>query len=157
MTTKEQIYRLLERIDDKDLVVASLGTISRSLYNIRKEMRSDTNDFYCQGAMGSVLGIGLGLALNTKKKVWVLIGDGSFLMKMGTMATILKCRPKNLRIIIFNNKELESTGGQKTSFDYIKEHIPFEILEVQSDYKKSPRPKGLCWQITDKFREKVLS
>lgn len=70
--------------------------------------------------MGCVLGVGLGVALGTKKKVYIVVGDGSFLMKMGSMSTILRYRPKNLRLAILDNTCYNSCGGQKTNFDQVR-------------------------------------
>lgn len=68
--------------------------------------------------MGCAMGVGLGIALNTKREVIVVIGDGSFLMKAGSTATINKYAPKNLKIVILDNGQYSSTGGQTTSFKY---------------------------------------
>lgn len=82
-----------------------------------------------RGAMGCALGIGLGYALNSRKRVIVLVGDGSFMMKYGSMVTAMKYHPKNLKVYIFNNRSYQSTGGQDTTFEalrnieYLKKHF----------------------------------
>lgn len=76
------------------------------------------------------MGVGLGIALNTKKQVYVLIGDGAFVMKMGFMATFRKYAPKNLHIIVLNNGKHASCGGQETAFNFIKHKVPFQIIEI---------------------------
>ena len=93
------------------IIVGSLGTISRDLAEI-----SHKHKFLIKGAMGCATGIGLGIALNTKKKVYVFIGDGALLMKMGSLATISKYAPSNLKIIILDNGCHDSCGGQPTNF-----------------------------------------
>ena len=105
------ISQLLRKNKDA-IIVGSLGTISRDLL----EIKSKNWIVPVKGAMGCVMGIGLGMALSQEKKVIVLIGDGSFLMKMGSISTILKHHPKNLKIIILNNNKYESCGGQKTNY-----------------------------------------
>ena len=94
MTQKEYLSSLLKR-NKEAIIVGSLGTISYDLKEI-----SHKHKIIIKGAMGCVMGVGLGIALNTDKKVIVLIGDGSFLMKMGSMATILRYKLKNLKVII---------------------------------------------------------
>ena len=98
------------------MVIGSLGTISKDLESIpfNGEKR------YVKGAMGCVLGIGLGYALGSEKRVLVLIGDGSLLMKMGSLASILRYRLKNLRVAIINNRSYASCGGQQTNFKYVE-------------------------------------
>jgi thiamine pyrophosphate-dependent acetolactate synthase large subunit-like protein len=119
MTQQEFILNLLKRNKDA-IIIGSLGTISKDLEKIPHE-----NKVLIRGAMGCVMGIGLGIALNTKKQVYILIGDGAFLMKMGSLATIARYRPENLHIIILNNNIYASCGGQPTNFKYL---INEEIL-----------------------------
>lgn len=68
--------------------------------------------------MGHAMAVGLGIALSIKKDVIVVIGDGSFLMNAGTVATINRYAPKNFRIIVLDNGKFASTGGQETNFKY---------------------------------------
>lgn len=69
--------------------------------------------------MGCAIAVGLGLAMNSKKDVVVVIGEGSLLMKLGSLSTVAKYRPKNLEIIVINNGLYKSTGGQLNNFRYI--------------------------------------
>ena len=130
MTQKKFLLRFLNK-HKEDIIVGSLGTISKDL----EELNNGKNIlFLIRGAMGCAMGVGLGIALNTKKKVYVFMGDGAFLMKMGSLATIMRYKPKNLHIIILNNNCYASCGGQKTNFKYIKKHIPFcKIVEVENE------------------------
>ena len=114
MTQKVFLSRFLKSHRNA-VIIGSLGTISKDL----SELDNNGNKLILiRGAMGSVMGIGLGYALFSKKKVYVLIGDGAFLMKAGSMATIKKYKPKNLQVIILNNGRHESCGGQPTNFNY---------------------------------------
>lgn len=122
MTTKEFLLKLSNK---DDIILCSLGQISK----IAEELKIK-NRILVRGGMGSVLGIGLGLALNVENKVKVIIGDGAFLMKMGSMATILRYRPKNLQIIILNNNCHQSCGGQPTNFRFLKKYVPFKVVEI---------------------------
>ena len=56
----------------------------------------------------------LGVALNVKRKVVVLDGDGAALMKLGNFATIGAYKPKNLVHVLLDNGSHDSTGGQQT-------------------------------------------
>lgn len=124
VSQKEFLLSLCESNPDA-VIVGSIGTISYDLKEI-----SHPNKILVTGAMGHAMAIGLGYALSTTKEVIVVIGDGSFLMKMGSMSTILKHSPRNLRVIILNNNSYKSCGGQKTNFKYIEEFVPFEVYEV---------------------------
>jgi sulfopyruvate decarboxylase subunit beta len=66
------------------------------------------------GSMGLASSIGLGLSLNIKKKVWVLDGDGSILMNLGTLSTISNYAHENYTLIILDNSSYGSTGDQPT-------------------------------------------
>jgi len=114
MTQKKFLSQLLEK-NKRATIVGSLGTISKDL----EELNNGQNCILpAKGAMGCVMGMGLGIALSVKNKVIVVIGDGAFLMKAGSVATILRYKPKNLEIIILNNNKYASCGGQETNFRF---------------------------------------
>lgn len=123
MKQKEFLSRLLKK-HPKAVVIGSLGTICNDLDTLDKPY------IPVRGAMGCVLGIGLGFALSSRKKVIVVIGDGSLLMKAGSVATILHHKPKNLSIYVIDNGQFASVGGQKTHFDKLPTlPPPFQIVK----------------------------
>ena len=122
---KEFLTNLLQNNPDA-VIVGSLGTISYDLNEIGHQ-----NKILVKGAMGCVVGLGVGYAMGSSKQVIVVIGDGSFLMKMGILSSILKYDLKNLRIIIMDNHKYKSCGEQATNFSAIKHLIPLEIYEVE--------------------------
>ena len=97
MTQKTYLSNLLENNQDA-VIIGSIGTISYDLTDI-----PHPNKILLRGAMGSALSVGLGYAMGSDKQVIVIIGDGSFLMKLGHMATIMKYNLPNLKIIVINN------------------------------------------------------
>ena len=121
MNQKKYLLNLSKK-NKNALIIGSLGTISYDLTELPHK-----DKLMVRGAMGCVMGIGLGYALNSRKKVIVVIGDGAFLMKMGSTATILKHKPKNLEVHVLNNNKFMSCGGQETSFKYIKVPKPFHV------------------------------
>lgn len=123
MTSKEYLLHFYEK--NNGIIVSSLGNISKIISELNY-----SDWFPVKGGMGCAMGVGLGIALNTAKQVNVIIGDGAFLMKMGSIATILKYNLPNLKIIILNNNKHASCGGQETNFKYIKNFIPFEVIEI---------------------------
>ncbi len=158
MKIKQALNELLDRIGD-GLVIASNGQISRELFELRKKRGEPTDDFYCQGAMGCVLGIGLGVALNTKKQVYVLTGDGALLMKLGSLATIAKHNLDNLRIVVLNNNSHASTGGQPTAFQKARDWVSryCEIIDIEGGVRPDlGRPNLSCEQIKTNFMKKCV-
>ena len=66
--------------------------------------------------MGLASSIGLGLAMaRPDLRVFVLDGDGSLLMNLGSLATIGWMRPANLVLIVWDNGAYGTTGGQDTA------------------------------------------
>ena len=64
-------------------------------------------------AMGSAPSMGLGLALaQPNRRVIVCNGDGSMLMNLGSLVSIVNARATNLAVIVFVNGTYEVTGSQ---------------------------------------------
>lgn len=110
MKRSEAIRSLVEYAETDALIVANLGFPSRELYAIADR----PGNFYMLGSMGLASSIGLGCALFTRKKVYVIDGDGSILMNAGALATVAHHGPDNLCLVIVDNAAYGSTGGQPT-------------------------------------------
>ncbi|MGE5242882.1 MAG: thiamine pyrophosphate-dependent enzyme [Betaproteobacteria bacterium] len=92
--------------------VASLGHPAYDLFTAADRPAN----FYTWGSMGLASSIGLGLALaRPAARVFVLDGDGSLLMNLGALATIGWSRPANLAIVVWDNAQYATTGGQDTA------------------------------------------
>lgn len=157
-TREETINLLLDEIGE-DLVISATGKISRELFDLRIKRGEETNDFYMMGSMGHALAIGLGVAMNTKRKVYVLNGDAGCLMKMGTIATHAKINPANLIHIVLDNGCHDSTGGQETSFRAIAEFLPnVRVIQVKKGSRDDlGRPSITPIQIAHNFCKKISS
>ena len=91
------------------LVVSGLGAPT---YDVAAAGEHPLN-FYLWGAMGSAAMIGLGLALaRPKDRIAVITGDGEMLMGLGSLATIGVKQPRNLSIVVLDNRHYGETGMQ---------------------------------------------
>ncbi len=126
-------YNILKEIDklvNNDIaIIATTGKTGRELFTINDRK----NFFYQVGSMGCASAIGLGIALNSKKKIIVIDGDGSLLMKMGNMSTIGANKPKNLIHIVLDNNVHDSTGQQLTNSSTVN----FANVAINCGYKNS--------------------
>ena len=104
------LERFLAAVPDNAAVIATTGYCGRELFTLDDRKQH----LYQVGSMGCASGMGLGVALNAKRPVIVLDGDGAALMKMGTLATVGARAPENLIHIVLDNGVHESTGGQAT-------------------------------------------
>ena len=123
------LENLNKNIDNKVGVIATTGKTGRELFSLN----DCENFFYQVGSMGCASAISLGVALNTKKKIIVLDGDGSLLMKMGNMSTIGANQPKNLIHILLDNNVHDSTGQQLTNAS----NVNFANIAINCGYKES--------------------
>lgn len=85
------------------------------------------DEFYLDisGCMGGAVSVGLGLALaQPERKVMVLDGDGSLLMQLGALVTVVDTSPANYYHFVFANGVHQSTGNQvlpaQGRFDWCK-------------------------------------
>ena len=106
---RSEVIREIARCDG--LIVVNIGFPSRELYMLQDSSRN----FYMLGSMGLASSIGLGLACSQKRRVYVIDGDGSVLMNLGSLATIARYAPANYCLIIADNKVYGSTGNQPTA------------------------------------------
>lgn len=120
-------------IHDKPKVI-TLGYLSRYIYN----KYDSPYNFYMLGSMGLAYSIGAGLALvlGGKSDVYVIDGDGSLLMNLGSMSTINHIT--SLKYILIDNECHNSagkhyTGSSRIDFCEIASSFGFErVKEVTS-------------------------
>jgi len=92
-------------------IVASLGHPAYDLFAAGDRPQN----FYMWGSMGVASSIGLGVALaKPESRVFVVDGDGALLMNLGSLATIGLLQPPNLVVVVMDNGEYATTGGQAT-------------------------------------------
>ncbi|GAC1480400.1 MAG: sulfopyruvate decarboxylase subunit beta [Ktedonobacteraceae bacterium] len=104
----QTIYPELE----KGIVVTIMGAVAVELFTLGHRH----NFFYLEHAMGLASSMGLGIALAMPHhKVFVIDGDGSLLMNLGTLSTMARYKPGNLVHIVFDNETLLSVGGFPTA------------------------------------------
>ena len=106
----EALKFILSKMSDREPAVFCNGITSREGFMIKDRPLN----FYMLGSMGHAAMIGLGIAQNVKSRVYVFDGDGNFFMNISGSAMIGAEKPSNLVHIIFDNKEYQTTGGQKT-------------------------------------------
>jgi len=70
---------------------------------------------YVPSTMGGAPALGLGIALaQPERHVISLVGDGSLLMNVGSLLTVLGSGASNLTLVVIDNGVYEVTGSQKT-------------------------------------------
>jgi phosphonopyruvate decarboxylase len=106
----EILRQVLAVAPDGAAIIVTTGKSGRELFTLEDRPQQ----LYVVGSMGGASGMGLGVAMNSDRSVVVLDGDGAALMKLGTIATIGACAPKNLIHTILDNGVHDSTGGQAT-------------------------------------------
>ena len=112
-------------------VVATTGKTGRELFTC--EDRSQ--QLYQVGSMGCASAMALGIALNARRPVLVLDGDGAALMKLGTMATIGAHAPGDLIHVVLDNGVHDSTGGQAT----VSPNVDFAAVAQACGYPRAFR------------------
>ena len=114
-----------ERMSLRDAMLALHGArreddvVVTSMCAAREWMALGTHPLdlvYVPSSMGQATSVGLGLALaQPHRRVIVVNGDGSMLMNLGSLATIASTKPPNLVLIVWDNEEYGTTGGQATA------------------------------------------
>ncbi|MFB7813613.1 phosphonopyruvate decarboxylase [Paenibacillus chitinolyticus] len=131
MPTRYDALSAINSVKDGNTVqLATTGKTGRELY----EIEDTDNNLYMVGSMGCIGSLGLGLALSQPSKDIVVIdGDGSLLMRMGSLATNAYYHPANMIHILLDNNAHESTGGQST----VSHSINFIDIAASCGYTNS--------------------
>ena len=130
---------LLKNINNNSKIVSTTGYTSRELHQLRIDKNLTKGaDFYMVGGMGHASNVALGFASYSKNKVFVLDGDGSLLMHLGSMVNCGVLAKKNYKYILLNNSSHESVGSQKTlinktNLKYLSKGLGFEnYIEIKN-------------------------
>ena len=121
------LRQVLALVGADTALVATTGKCGRELFTIADRPQH----LYLVGSMGGASGLGLGVALNTAKRVVVLDGDGAALMKLGAFATVGAYRPPNLLHLVLDNGVHDSTGGQAT----VSASVDFAAVALACGYR----------------------
>lgn len=112
MNRFEITKRLVAALPGEEAVVGGIGNTNFDLWCAGQREQN----FYMLGSMGLACPIAFGVALaQPTRKVVALEGDGSLLMQLGCLATIAAREPKNLIIVVMDNRRYQITGGQPTA------------------------------------------
>ena len=130
------LEKLLALVPDSAGIVATTGKCGRELFTLADRKQH----LYQVGSMGCASGMGLGVALNSKRKIVVLDGDGAALMKLGSFATIGAYAPDNLVHIVLDNGVHDSTGGQAT----VSSTVDFAGVALACGYRFVGRCDGVA-------------
>ena len=111
MLTKAQFLEPLARLRTDQVVIATMGVV-RPWGRISA---SDLDFASADSAMGHAADLALGVAMaQPARRVICLNGDGSMLMSLGTLATVVESGVENLVLFVVVNGTYEITGNQRT-------------------------------------------
>ncbi|MCS6859763.1 MAG: thiamine pyrophosphate-dependent enzyme [Abditibacteriales bacterium] len=109
MLTKHQFLATLARWRNDAVVITTMGTV----VPWARFSQTPLDFASCDSAMGHAADFALGIALaQPQRKVICLNGDGSMLMTLGTLVTIVQTGAKNLILCVIENSTYEVTGNQ---------------------------------------------
>ena len=110
MLTKQQLLEPLARIRTNEVVVTTMSVVRPW----GKMSNSDLDFASADSAMGHAADLSLGIAMaQPSRRVICLNGDGSMLMTLGTLATIVESGVDNLILFVLVNGTYEITGNQR--------------------------------------------
>jgi phosphonopyruvate decarboxylase len=134
MSREDAIKTIVDKMKENELVVSTTGKTSRELFEYREQLQQGHNyDFLTVGSMGHSSSIALGIATQTKKRVYIFDGDGATIMHMGALTTIGYSNQKNIYHIVFDNESYDSTGGQPT----LSPNVKFCTIAKSCGYKEA--------------------
>ncbi len=110
MMTKDELLRPLARLRGDAVVVTTMGMVRPWARHSDSPLDFASGD----SAMGHAADFALGIALaQPQRQVVCLNGDGSMLMTLGTLITIVDSGATNLALFVVENGTYEVTGNQR--------------------------------------------
>ena len=105
------LQTLVDLFHHDQIVVTNQGSA-----RIWPKLRQRPLDFhYNPSTMGGMIPLALGLALaQPQREVLAISGDGSLLMSLGSLVTVVGSGATNLTVVLLDNGIYEVTGGQET-------------------------------------------
>ena len=95
--------------DERDIVITTM-TPARDWMTLPQ---SPLDVVFVPSAMGHATSLGLGLALaQPERRVIICNGDGSMLMNLGSLVSIVGASATNVVVVVFENGVYEVTGAQ---------------------------------------------
>ena len=132
---EKAIETVIKQLNEKDIIVATTGHISREVYETRNRLgESHKQDFLTVGSMGHSSSIALGIAIKKPdRNVYCFDGDGAFIMHEGATGVNASKELTNFKHIVFNNEAHDSVGSQPT----VASKINISQIALNSGYKKA--------------------
>lgn len=94
-------------------------------------------DLRCIGFMGGASTFGLGVALaRPDVPVWILDGDGSLGMQLGSLLTIANAAPRRFLHVVFHNGVYDTSGSQPI---LAGDRVSFTALAEGAGYARTAR------------------
>lgn len=111
MPVVDALQVLADLCGDDQVVVTNQGSA-----RIWPKLRRRSLDFhYNPSTMSGAIPLALGLAIaQPKREVLAISGDGSLLMSLGALITVVGSGAMNLTVVLLDNGLYEVTGGQET-------------------------------------------
>ncbi len=111
MPVAEALRVLADLRRDSDVLVTNQA--SARLWPTISDHPLDLN--YNPSTMGGAIPLALGLALaKPQREIIVVSGEGSLLMSLGSLVTVVGSGASNITIVVLDNGMYEVTGGQAT-------------------------------------------
>jgi len=98
-------------LKENDIAIFAGEDLSREAYPYDRE-----GNFYVLDSPGIATALALGIAMNTRKRVFIFAGDGECLMELGAYAQAAVSRCKNIFCVILDNDCYQIAGGSPTIF-----------------------------------------
>jgi sulfopyruvate decarboxylase subunit beta len=107
---KDALLALHTARSERDIVITTMSP-ARDWMTLAPQSPLDI--VFVPSAMGHATSLGLGLALaQPGRRVIVCNGDGSMLMNLGSLVTIVGAKAANVIVLVFQNGVYEVTGAQ---------------------------------------------
>lgn len=108
---KDAIATALGLFPARPFAVSDIGSQTGWL----KAASHDARNLYVSGPMGLATSVALGLAaVRPNEQVLAIAGDGALAMNLTSLATIAGAKPKNLSILLVDNRVYEFTASVPT-------------------------------------------
>lgn len=142
--TQAQVLGALDRVTDgSDVIVNAAGSLPGDLHKLWRSRGGDYHVEYGYSCMGYEIPAAIGVYLASRRPVWALVGDGTYLMMPTELVTAVQ-EGIPIKVVLIQNHGYASIGGLSDAVGAERFGTAYRHRAADGGYTGDPLPVDLA-------------